>query len=298
ALEVIFGLVEEEGMCLGGSAGINIAGAVRLAKEMGPGHTIVTDYDFLLWRDLVSARMKAPLPKVFRLLASDLWHYLRTGTFHRVLQAEWRMFLCFIYPYWMSLAFLLGAGLCVWLAFSLAASAGLPWLLAAAGGLLLALAFLAATRRTDGIHFVYWLAHYYRFSRDAAAGRTPLLRTRREGFAAEILAARASGAYDEILIVGHSAGALQAILALMPAGPASPLPEPRRSRSSQLARTSLSSPSSPRPHRRAGRWPDRRKIGISSGSMSPARWTGCPSRGATRPARPTCRHCRQQRARL
>ena len=42
ALEVIFGLVEEEGMCLGGSAGINIAGAVRLANEMGPGHTIVT----------------------------------------------------------------------------------------------------------------------------------------------------------------------------------------------------------------------------------------------------------------
>ena len=42
ALDIIFRLVEEEGLCLGGSAGINIAGAVRLAKEMGPGHTIVT----------------------------------------------------------------------------------------------------------------------------------------------------------------------------------------------------------------------------------------------------------------
>ncbi|MFD2237847.1 cysteine synthase A [Aureimonas populi] len=42
ALPVIFNLVREEGLCLGGSSGINIAGAIRMAKEMGPGHTIVT----------------------------------------------------------------------------------------------------------------------------------------------------------------------------------------------------------------------------------------------------------------
>ena len=42
ALPIIFQLVEEEGLCLGGSSGINIAGAIRLAREMGPGHTIVT----------------------------------------------------------------------------------------------------------------------------------------------------------------------------------------------------------------------------------------------------------------
>ena len=42
ALPVIFSLLQEEGLCLGGSAGVNIAGAIRLAEEMGPGHTIVT----------------------------------------------------------------------------------------------------------------------------------------------------------------------------------------------------------------------------------------------------------------
>jgi cysteine synthase A len=41
-LEVLYDLVMHEGLCLGGSAGINIAGAVKLAKELGPGHTIVT----------------------------------------------------------------------------------------------------------------------------------------------------------------------------------------------------------------------------------------------------------------
>ena len=42
ALHVLFRLVEEEGLCLGGSAGVNVAGAIRLAKDLGPGHTIVT----------------------------------------------------------------------------------------------------------------------------------------------------------------------------------------------------------------------------------------------------------------
>ena len=42
ALSILFKLVTEEGLCLGGSSGINIAGAVKMAKEMGPGHTIVT----------------------------------------------------------------------------------------------------------------------------------------------------------------------------------------------------------------------------------------------------------------
>jgi cysteine synthase A len=42
AVPMIFELLEHEGLCLGGSTGINIAGAIRLAKQLGPGHTIVT----------------------------------------------------------------------------------------------------------------------------------------------------------------------------------------------------------------------------------------------------------------
>ncbi|THD44833.1 MAG: cysteine synthase A [Bradyrhizobium sp.] len=42
ALRIVFDLVEQEGLLLGGSSGVNIAGAIRLARELGPGHTIVT----------------------------------------------------------------------------------------------------------------------------------------------------------------------------------------------------------------------------------------------------------------
>jgi cysteine synthase A len=81
ALPVIFDLLEHEGLCLGGSSGINIAGAMRLAKQMGPGHTIVTilaDYgtryqsklfnpEFLREKKLPAPEWLAaprPLPKV------------------------------------------------------------------------------------------------------------------------------------------------------------------------------------------------------------------------------------------
>jgi len=42
ALPIVFDLLKEEGLCLGGSSGINIAGAMCLARDLGPGHTIVT----------------------------------------------------------------------------------------------------------------------------------------------------------------------------------------------------------------------------------------------------------------
>jgi cysteine synthase A len=42
AIPLVFDLIEHEGLCLGGSSGINVAGAIRLARELGPGRTIVT----------------------------------------------------------------------------------------------------------------------------------------------------------------------------------------------------------------------------------------------------------------
>ncbi len=42
AVPIVFDLLEHEGLCLGGSSGVNVAGAIRLARELGPGHTVVT----------------------------------------------------------------------------------------------------------------------------------------------------------------------------------------------------------------------------------------------------------------
>ena len=49
SIPLAFDLLEHEGLCMGGSTGVNVAGAIRLARELGPGHTIVTilcDYGY------------------------------------------------------------------------------------------------------------------------------------------------------------------------------------------------------------------------------------------------------------
>lgn len=42
SVSMVFDLLKHEGLCLGASSGINVAGAIRLARDLGPGHTIVT----------------------------------------------------------------------------------------------------------------------------------------------------------------------------------------------------------------------------------------------------------------
>jgi cysteine synthase len=69
ALPILFDLLAHEGLCLGGSSGINVAGAIRLAKKMGPGHTIVTvladygtRYQSRLFNPIFLAEKNLPVP--------------------------------------------------------------------------------------------------------------------------------------------------------------------------------------------------------------------------------------------
>jgi cysteine synthase len=70
ALPVLFDLLGEEGLCLGGSSGINVAGAIRLARDLGPGKTIVTvlcdsgsRYQSKLWNPEFLRSKGLPTPK-------------------------------------------------------------------------------------------------------------------------------------------------------------------------------------------------------------------------------------------
>ncbi len=70
AVPIVFDLLEHEGLCLGGSTGINVAGAVRLARELGPGHTIVTvladygtRYQSKLFNPIFLREKKLPVPE-------------------------------------------------------------------------------------------------------------------------------------------------------------------------------------------------------------------------------------------
>jgi cysteine synthase len=69
ALPIVFDLLKHEGLCLGGSSGINVAGAIRLARELGPGHVIVTilcdygtRYQSKLWNPAFLRSKGLPVP--------------------------------------------------------------------------------------------------------------------------------------------------------------------------------------------------------------------------------------------
>ncbi|KAB2851277.1 MAG: cysteine synthase A [Hyphomicrobiaceae bacterium] len=69
AVRIVFDLLWREGLCLGGSSGVNVAGAIRLGKAMGPGHTIVTPlcdygtrYESKLFNPQFLAEKKLPIP--------------------------------------------------------------------------------------------------------------------------------------------------------------------------------------------------------------------------------------------
>ncbi|MGB3555576.1 MAG: cysteine synthase A [Jannaschia sp.] len=69
ALPIVFDLLEHEGLCMGGSTGVNVGGAVRMARQMGPGHTIVTilcdygsRYQSKLWNPAFLREKGLPVP--------------------------------------------------------------------------------------------------------------------------------------------------------------------------------------------------------------------------------------------
>ncbi|MEM6759530.1 MAG: cysteine synthase A [Pseudomonadota bacterium] len=79
ACQIVFDLLAEEGLCMGGSTGVNIGGAVRLARELGPGHTIVTilcdfgtRYQTKLYNPAFLREKGLPVPAWLERGASDL----------------------------------------------------------------------------------------------------------------------------------------------------------------------------------------------------------------------------------
>lgn len=79
ALPVLYDLLEYEGLCLGGSSGVNVAGAIRMAREMGPGKTIVTilcdvgtRYQTKLWNPVFLRSKGLPVPHWLERGASSL----------------------------------------------------------------------------------------------------------------------------------------------------------------------------------------------------------------------------------
>jgi pimeloyl-ACP methyl ester carboxylesterase len=167
-----------------------------------------TDYVFARWDDIVRAHWGKldSWAQVLRFAIgffATQWHYLRTGALWSMLRLAWPPVVALVSP----LLLLLGSA-AVWVLAIGLAWGSIVWTLATAAGVGLGLWFFV--QRLEAQFHMLWLMRSYMFTRLYAMGRAPEVNERLQVFAAAIAQARASGQYDEVLVVGHSSGCILA----------------------------------------------------------------------------------------
>lgn len=169
---------------------------------------IHTDYVFARWDDIVRAHWGkldswAHVLQFAISFFATQWHYLRTGALWAMLRLAWPPVVALVAP----LALLLGSA-CVWLMAVSAVWGSIAWTLGV--GTLAGLGLWLLIQRLEAKFHMLWLMRSYMFTRLCAMGRVPAVDERVHVFAAAIAQARASGHYDEVLVVGHSSGCILA----------------------------------------------------------------------------------------
>lgn len=195
-----------------------------MAPSTALNTTTETDYVFARWDDIVRTHWQptnglAHMLRFLVALCATQWFYLRQGAWWRMLKLAWPPALALVAPMLLFFSCALVWLLVPWLAYVLQPAAWpivtwaeLVWiatLWAAATGLLVWL-----LRSLEVKFHMLWLMRSYMFTHQYALDKVPLLAARIDLFAAAIAQARSSGAYDEVVVVGHSSGCVVAASAV------------------------------------------------------------------------------------
>ncbi|KMO34350.1 hypothetical protein VQ02_19295 [Methylobacterium variabile] len=169
-----------------------------------------TTYEVLLWDDLVRADFRRPLIVSMALLTSGILHSVATGKLFRLYGLNWKYGNVILYPFGMTLILAALAGLLGWGVARLLGGV-LPDLAAAGIGTLAGIGLvLAATPLLDRI-FLRQLINDWVFNWQHSNGWRPDYEARLALFADHVADRLRAGGVDEVLIVGHSSGALTAV---------------------------------------------------------------------------------------
>jgi pimeloyl-ACP methyl ester carboxylesterase len=176
-----------------------------------PGDTVATTVEFLRWDDIVRANWPRSRWAVMLSTLGTTARQLANGVLWRVLKTSWPAFLVLFLPPALVVGLIAWLGLTVGMVLALAAQG----VVAAAAGACIALAsFLGWTRFARWAEAkvqMAWLMRSTRFILRQARGATPELEKRIDEFAARVHAALGDDAIDEVLVVGHSSGAMLAV---------------------------------------------------------------------------------------
>lgn len=169
------------------------------------GQTTHTDFDFLLWSDIVQKSMQRTIAGSFWLLARTAWAYISTGSLFRLMKLQKGPIIAALYPVVVLLAQLL-VGLCLgYITYSMVEYLS-HWALGVFAGVAVLCTIMMWFKSIDNKIYAYYLMHDYAFSAQYDGDIPEVLRARMREFADSIHQALQEDV-DEVLVVGHSSGA-------------------------------------------------------------------------------------------
>lgn len=185
----------------------NAAWTVR-AEDAGT--PVETWYEFLRWDDIVRAHWPRHQWQLWRdILVTSLFN-LRHGSWWRMFRQCWPPAVALGLPFVLMLAVLLGVPALSALAGWLAHRGGGSLVLALGAATVVAAGLLLAARKLEARFSMYWLMRSYAFTRLQSLDRAPALEERLDAHATQLARRLAEGQDDEVLVVGHSSGAIMA----------------------------------------------------------------------------------------
>lgn len=171
---------------------------------------VATHYEFMRWDDIVRAHWPRGRLRLWREVLVASWFNLRHGSLWRMFTLCWPPALALFIPFVVLCGLAVAAPLLSLLAGRAAAGLAGHWA-AAAPAVAAVLAGLGwIERRMDDRFNMYWLMRSYAFTRLQALGRAPELEARLEAQATRLAQRLREDADDEVLVVGHSSGAIMA----------------------------------------------------------------------------------------
>lgn len=169
------------------------------------GQKTQTDFEFLLWSDIVQQSMQGSIPRSFLLLARTAWAYIASGSLFRLMKLQKGPIIAALYPVVILLGQLFISILMGYIVYRILG--GLThWIVGAITGVMALCWLMIWFKSKDNKIYAYYLMHDYGFSAQYNGDIPPELINRMTEFADTIQQALTQP-YDEILVVGHSSGA-------------------------------------------------------------------------------------------
>lgn len=209
-------LYRKEGAKQADVSGYDLALSPKLGARFGwsvegqfDGETTRSEFDVLVWSDIVQSSMEAGIFQTYGILLRTAWIYISTGALGALMKLRRGPILAALYPVailLIQLMIALGLG---WGLFTLLSMFGHHTVIQSGAGIVsvvLSYGVLHWFKKQDGKFFAYYLMHDYGFSARLRGAESPELSARLKAFQTDIAEALTQD-WDEVLIVGHSSGA-------------------------------------------------------------------------------------------